>query len=269
MTTENPRKWWIFGLIIGAIIILISIFAFWRWGGEGLVKVIQGLLIIGFIVALLGLVIFAIIWLFKRHKKQMVFIMRNSIINTCKINKNDYKQHLNLYGSGVPMPNPKRLGEVIGFAMIKSGVKKMFDKEANSLIELENPKDIIFIGFYSGKFIDKILGNYNIFAGVYPDDFTFRGKVGDLTATDIYINDGGYGLSPQVFQMYWLQKWWKESHIIDETSKETIHRFLVEDNLNELAEVIRKAVEVQPKETDEESLAEQIGLDKAIPVKPQ
>ena len=62
---------------------------------------------------------------------------------------------------------------------------------------------------------------------------------------------------------------WKQQHIIDETAKETIHRFLVEDNLNELAEVIFKAVDVQPLEKEAKSPAEQLGIDKKIPIQPQ
>ena len=269
MTTENARKWPIFALIVGLILILILVFVGWQFGSEGLVKTFQAFLVIVFVVSVIALIIFALFWLFKRHKKQMVFIMRNSIINTCKINKNGYKQELWLFGSGVPLPCPKRLGQIVGFCMVKSAVKKMYDEKLKDVVELEKAKDIIFCGFYSGRFIDKLLGNYNIFAGVWPDDFSFKGKPADLTSTKVYINDAGHGLSPQIFKMYWLQKHWRESNIMEETSKEIIHRFLIEDNLNELAEVIRKAVEVQPKDVEEKSLAEQTGLDKKIPISPQ
>lgn len=264
MATENPKKWTIFILIIAVILILVLVFVAWQFGSQGFWNVIKWLFIIGFFLIIVSLIVFAVFWLFKRHKKQMVFIMRKSIINTCKINRNPYKQELWLFGSGVPMPNPKRLGVITGFSMIKSAIKKMYDPDTNQLIELEKPKDVIFCAFSSGRLIDKILGNHNIFAGVYPDDFKFNNGIGDLTANQVYINDGGFGLSPQVFKMYWLQKHWKHSHLIEETSKEMIHRFLVEDNLNELAEVIHKAVAVQPKEEEVKSLGEQL-IGKKIP----
>lgn len=263
MATDNPRKWGVFAAIIGAIVVLVLIFVSWQYGSQGFWNVVKWFFIILFFLALIGLIIFAIFWLFKRHKKQMVDIMRNSILSTCRINRNPYDQELWLFGSGVPMPNPKQIGKITGFSMIKSAVKKMKDPNTNILLELEKPKDIIFISFNSGRFLDKILNNQNIFAGIYPDDFEFKDqngdiKVADLTASQVYINDGGFGLSPQVFKMFWLQKHWKQAHIIEETSKETIHRFLVQDNLNEIAEIIHKAVAVQPKEDKDRSLGEQI-----------
>ena len=264
--TENSRKWPIFALIIGVIFILVLVFVSWRFGSEGFFTALKWLLIIGFVISIVILIVLAVFWLFKRHKKQMVFIMKKAIVDTCMINKNSYKQELWLFGGNVPMPSPKKLGVIVGFSMIKSAVKKMYDPNLKIIKELEKPKDVIFCAFNTGGLMDKILGNYSIFAGVYPDDFMFNGKLGDLTGSEVYINDGGFGLSPQIFKMFWLQKHWKEGHLIEETSKEMIHRLLIEDNLNELGEVIYSAVAVQPREESDKSVAEQTGLDKKIGV---
>lgn len=259
MATENPRKWPVFFLIIGILVVLVAVFVLWRFGAQGFVSVLKWGLVIAFILLLFGLVVVAIFWLFKKHKKEMVYIMRNAIIKTCKVNKIDYPQELWVYGTNRPFPQPRKIGNVIGFAMIKSAWKKMYDPDTKSLIELKDPKDVVFCTFNNGGFLSKLLGSYEVFAGVYPDDF-----VGDLTAPQVFINDGGFGLSPQLFKMIWCSKHWQEKYIIDETSKETIHRFIVEDNLNEIATRIEKAIEVEPKPKEEESTAEQLGLDKQL-----
>ncbi len=190
----------------------------------------------------------------------MVYIMRNNIIDTCKINKNSYPQELWLKGAKPFGSRP--LGKITGFAMVRSAIKKMYDPTTKSLIEMEKAKDVIFCTFGNGGLISKILGQYEVFAGIYPDDFA-----NDLSAPQVFINDLGFGLSPQLFKMAWCAKHWQDKVLIDETAKETIHRYLIEDNLNELAEVIHKAIAVEPKVEDDKSIAERMGLDKKIPMK--
>ena len=266
MTTENPKKWPIFILLFGGAFVLLLVFVGWQFGGEGLLTVVKYFLLFGFLLLIIALVIVAILWLFKRHKKEMVYIMRNAIISTCRLNKVNYKQELWLYGSGLPLPQPRKLGVVTGFAMIKAAVKKMYDPKQKALVEMDKPKDVIFCAFNDGGIISKILGQYNIFAGIYPDDFEFEAGVGDLMASTVYVNDGGFGLSPQLFKMLWCQKHWRDTHLIEETAKEIIHRYLIEDNLNEIAEVIHKAIQVEPKAKDDKSYGEKLGLDKKIPI---
>lgn len=259
MTTENPRKWPIFILIICVILLLILGFVWWRFGSEGFLTILKWFFILAMIFLIIGLIIYAVIWLFKRHKKEMVFIMRRAIIQACKINKFDYPQDLYLLGSEKPFPQPRRLGRILGFSMIKSAIKKMKDPETKELIELENPKDVIFCAFQNGGFLAKLFGDYQLFAGVYPEDFA-----GELTASNVFIKDDGFGLSPQIFRMLWASKHWHEKHIIDETSKETIHRLIVEDNLNEIKDIIEKGISIEPQEREEPSMAQELGLDRKM-----
>ncbi len=189
MVTENPRKWPIFIILFGGAFVLLLVLVTWRWGSQGLFTIVKWFLFLGFVLAIFSLIILAIFWLFKRHKKEMVYIMRNSIIQTCKINANGYPQELWLKGDK-PL-SYRRIGKVVGFAMVKSAIKKMKDPNTQALVELEKPKDVIFCTFNNGGLIAKILGFYNVFAGVYADDFA-----NDLTVPQVFINDHGIGLAP-------------------------------------------------------------------------
>jgi len=262
MATENPRKWPIFALIISVIMVLVFVFILWRFGAQGFATVIKWFLIVAFILLILGLIIFAVFWLFKKHKKEMVFIMRRAIIQSCKVNKSQYNQELWLLGTGRPFPQPRKVGKVLGFSMIKSAIKKMRDPDTNTLVELQEAKDVIFCTFQTGGLISKLFGDYEVFAGVYPEDFA-----GDLTAPQVFINDKGFGLSPQVFRMLWCSKHWHEKFLLDETSKETIHRLIVEDNLNEIKEIIDRGISIDPKAAEETSTAQDLGIDKAAKTK--
>ncbi len=257
--SENPKKWPIFALIIIGILILITIFVVWQFGAQGLLTIVKWFLIILIIFAVIGLIIFAVFWLFKRHKKEMVFIMRNNIVNTCKINNNGYPQELWLYGSEKPFPQPRKLGNIVGFAMIKSAIKKMYDPKTKSLVELQKPKDVVFCTFTRGGVVSKLLGQYSVFAGIYPEDFVTE----ILNVPIVHIRDGGMSITPRLYQILWCAKHWQDRVLIEETAKETIHRLLIESNLNELYEVIHKAVAVDIKEKEGESRAEQMGMGKS------
>jgi hypothetical protein len=139
--------------------------------------------------------------------------------------------------------------------MIKSGVKKAYN-ENGGLIELDKPKDVIFISYSTGGKISTMLNGYNVLAGVYPDDFA-----NGLNSHKVFVEDEGYGLSPELFRIHWLAKHWKRPEIIEESAKETIYRYVVEDNLNDLKAVIDQAVLVNPKD-ESTSLAQQMGLTK-------
>ncbi len=256
--TENARKWPIFVLIVVVILIIIIGFVVWQFGTQGILTIVKWFLIIAIIFSILALIIFGIFWLFKRHKKEMVFIMRNNIINTCKVNTHPYPQELWLYGSEKPFPQPRKLGAIVGFAMIKSAIQKMYDPITRGLVQLEKPKDVVFCTFGRGGFIAKLLGQHSVFAGVYPDDF-----VSDtLNQPVVYIRDEGMSITPMLYQILWCAKHWQDKALIEETAKETIHRLLIESNLNELYEVIHKAVAVDVQEKEGESVGDKIGLGK-------
>ncbi len=259
---ENTKKFPIFIAIIIAVVVLIFVFVLWQFGAKGIFTVLKYFIIIAVVMLILGLIIFAIFWLFKRHKKEMVHIMRNNIINTSRINKSPINQELCLMG-GLPF-SERKIGNILGFAVIKSGIKKMYSPNNGGLIELDKPKDVVFVTFSDGGKLKTLFSGYEVFAGIYPDDFK-----NDLTAPQVYINDEGFGLSPQLYKMLWCSKHWNQKHLIEDTAKETIHRLIIEDNLNNLQDVIMKGVMVDPKEREEKSLAEQMGLDKKIPVQPQ
>jgi hypothetical protein len=253
METENNKKWPIFAaLIIGAFTILF-ILILWRYGAMGIITVIKYFVVAALILGMIGLLIGAFVWLFKKHQKQMVYIMKRAIIRTSRINANNYNQELWLKGA-LPFGS-RKIGDVLGFAMIKSGVKKAYT-ESGGLLELQKPKDIIFITFSNGGWFRRWLDGYSIFAGIYPDDFS-----NDLSAPKILIEDNGFGIAPELFKMVWCAKHWKKKHIIEETAKETIYRYVVEDNLNDLKAVIDKAVLVNPSE-EATSPAQQLGLTK-------
>jgi len=178
----------------------------------------------------------------------MVYIMKNEIIRTSRINNNDFKQILRVKG-GIPMGG-RELGEIIGYAMIKSGIKKAYDGNGG-LIELEKPKDVVFITFSNGGKIKQFIDGVNIFAGIWPEDFA-----NGLNNEVVLIEDDGYSITPTHFGMIWCAKHWKKKHLIEETAKETIYRYVVEDNLNDIKAVIDKAVLVDPKD-EGESLIQQ------------
>ncbi len=258
--SENSKKWPIFIILLGGAFVLLFIFVLWKWGGSGLWIVLKYFLIFSVILAIFALIVAAFFWLFKKHKKEMVYIMRNAIIRSCKINKAQYKQELWLEG-GKPF-SARKVGDIIGFAMIKSGLKKIHSASTGKLIELDKAKDVIFVTFANGGKIAQFFGGVHVFVGIHPDDFA-----NDLIAPMVRIKDDGFGLTPRLFRMLWCSKHWHKRHIIEETMKDTIYRYIIEDNLNNIKTIIDKGVMVDPV-VDETSIAAQTGLDKKIGLKP-
>lgn len=260
MKGENPNKIPIFVLIIAIILILVTMFVVWRFGTQGLLSVVKWVAIIAFFLIIIGLVIFAVIWLFKKHRVHLINVMKQSVIETCKINSMDYPQILKTKGGAV-LGGGHTLGKILGYAVVKGGVKKAFKDNEGGVISVSDSKDIIFIAFYNGGFIKRFLNGYEIFAGVYPDDFqeneTFTGDI-------VNIEDEGRSLTPYLYGFSWCAKHWEKRHVIEETSKNIIYRKLIEYNFNDLRYIIEKAQMVDPKKEEEPSMAEKIGLDKKV-----
>ena len=258
METPNSSFWKKAGLFALGAFVLLIIVVVWRYGAQGVMVMFQKIVFYGLILAIIGLVVAVVWWLFKKHELDMIHVHYQRIVSACRASKNAYKQEVYLRSQSDDWAT-RELGEVIGVCQIVSSSKRVKTNEGLkytlSVPKGEKYEKMIFLAYRPKGLFNKIfsdlLGNVNVVAGT-PEDFS------PLSASVIYLN--GLTFSPPLYKILFLSHHWERRHFIDETIKENIFRYTLQETLKEIATIVDDAVDASPahKKKQETQMVQQL-----------
>ena len=241
---ESPNRK--YKIIIISSIVLINLIVF------GLIWLINRnkpflTTVLYYVIALIILGIFAgivylIVWLFKKQRIDLLYVMKNQILDSCEINKPAMKTPILLYDNN----NSRTIGEFFGYSMIKTA-------DWGQFINSKNPKEQQFFN----NFINKGSNIEN--KELKKDEFlyiisfkTVSGKKELLLALESDFNSldanplifYGRGLAPKLYEFHFLAKHYDMAEKIELPVKTLIDKYTIEHNLREMVNIIDNAIDV-------------------------
>ena len=143
------------------------------------------------------------------------------------------------------------VGEVVGVSMIQSEPLKTVSVGEHGERILHTDADVykrlILVVFrppgFLGKFMAAAMNKNNIAAGP-PEDFT------NLSGDNIYMN--GMTFAPELYGLFFLSHHWQDRNIIDETIKDTVHRYTLQEVLKDTASIVDDAIAASPRHQKEQ-----------------
>lgn len=260
---ETPNKNYVRNALligIGAFIIVVIV-VWWRFGAQGIVIMLQKIILYTLILAAIGAVLALVYWLFKTQRLDMVHIHHQRLVNTCEANSPPFKQQL-WFRSEDDNWATRYVGDIVGMCMIQAAPKRQAVKKGyETTLTVANPEKgyekIVFIAFRSPGFFNrwfpKLFGQTDLIMGT-PDDFS------PLSASLVFMR--GLTFAPPLYDILTLAHHWERRHFIDETIKENIYRYTLQENLKEIATMIDDAIDASPshKKKQETQLIQQVPI---------
>lgn len=237
-----------FTIFLGIMIIIalaLDFFIVWLatrgrgWGSTFLWFFIS-LLVFG----LIALIIFIIIWLFKKHKVDLLHVWRQKIIDSCQLTSMyDYQQ---LYLMGNDELSYKFLGHCIGICKITTEpANKIIEQK---LVQVRPPRELYFIAFRKGNTIlNKWFEPIKLFCGEKDD------IMNNLNSDVLYLSD--MALTPELFGFFFLSKHYRKTYVIDEPAVKAVHRLEVEEFLKEEKSIIDAVLDLAPQHVKEKEIS--------------
>ena len=257
---ENKSKRPIAIFLVFLIIVLAFGLIFWRWGYQGISKVLTYFVIFIVILGFLAMAFFLVYWLFfKTHRKDAIYILKQKIIRACNITPQPIKQELWFMGDNIRFMS--RIGKIGGICRIQSSeIKKWeMDNDFGKEIPLsfQQSKEIYFITLKKGL-IGKILGDYDV-VGLFPEDIYKQ----ELSFPRIYVKDSMFCYS--LFDILWCSKHFRETWNIDLSIKDNIYRAEFQELLKELPNIVEDAIDLSGKYRKDKELttAQEMGIQKS------
>jgi len=236
MENPNPK----FKLIIFGSSALIGIFIFlivWYINrNKPFLNTIIWFLIILAIFGIIAGIIFLIVWLFKRHRVDLLFVMKNQILDSCTLNEPDEKTPIVLYNNR----DSRYLGEFMGYTMIKTAewmglIDKNNVEEAEFMrnflkIDQNVEEEYIYIIAFKSK-----KGKKELLLAL-KDDFN------SLESNPITLY--GEGLSPKMYEFVFLSKHYDLGDKIELPVKNLVQKYALEHQMREMVNIIDNAIDI-------------------------
>jgi len=243
--TPNSRKMPIFYILIFVVFLLWFGFCTFLYFVKGLSLALTVFLIGLFVGLLLSLIVFIIFWLFKKHRIDMLHIAKQRIVKACELHRLPHKQEFRSRGSAVDNISWSVLGYITGICIMKTNPKFKIIEEEDEVTGykikkkelLEESKDLIIISFNQGKpFPLSLFDDTQLFLG-YPTDLS------NPSAAVVYANGI---LAPEILGVYFLAKHFEKTYMIDESLKDLVYRYMLQENLSEIKNIVDDAIAISP-----------------------
>jgi len=244
METENPRKLPVFWIIIGIIFVLIIALCVFLSFKLGFMKTMMIFIGIVWFFAILGLIIWAVVWLFSKQRSDMIHIFKQRVLVACRLFRPPYVQEVWIWGDSSNSIPSRRIGYSEGVCKIKT--KPTFEvskeKQKDGTIKevktiTEQSQDLYLLAFNDGAGFPFSL---------FRDTLIFLGKredISDFDGSKVFL----YGvLAPEVYGCLTLARHWEHTGVIDEPIKETIYRYVIQDFLKEIKNITDDALGISP-----------------------
>jgi len=251
MSDDNKTKRPIAVFLIGLILIIVFGLVWWKFGGQGILKVALFFAIGCFIVAFLGLIFYAIYWIFfKTHKKDAIHILKQKIIRACKSTPQTINQELWFLGDNIRFMS--KIGNIVGICRVQGSEVKKYTMDEKLKKEIpkafQESKVIYFITIGKG-FISKLFGDYDV-VGLFEEDIYHK----QLSYPKIYVLDSMFSYS--LYEVLWCSKHFREEWNIDLTMKDSIYRMTLQEVLKDLPNLLDNAMDLDSKYRKDQSLTQ-------------
>ena len=255
---KDTTKFLIGGVIV--VIIGVIIFTIFNYGGAGFLVLLKKLGFYLLIVAFFAAIVFGIFWIYQVKQIDLIAVHRDNIIEACKRNQTPYKQTLTFSSQGDNWAQ-RELGRVVGYCMIKSAPKRVLDKEGEFKLIDETYKDMLFLAWRPPGLFNWLFNTCEVVAGT-KDDFS------RLSGDVVYLR--GMTFAPKIFGVFFLSHHWEEREFIDETIKENIFRYTLQEALKNFATIVEDAIDASPahKKKQEVSNVQTVPLGAYLPQPP-
>lgn len=239
---ENKSKFPLFWIMILVGIFMLFLLSYLFNHSKGFGTVLTWFFIYIFLFGILGLIIFAIIWLLKVHRIDMIHIFRERIIQAAKLNRPKVDQQLYMMGDHVL--ERRFIGHVEGICQIFTEPLKVLVDDKESDVEQKKIQStglinrITLITFRVSKgLLARLFSSTEIVACI-DGDFT------DLNGDIVYLR--GMSFAPPLFGLLWLSKHYHDTNLIDETAKENINRYVMQELLKETMNIVNDGMAIHP-----------------------
>ncbi len=251
MTTENSSKRPIAIFLVVLIIVIIFVVIWLKFGGLGILEVIKWFVIVCFIVAFLGLIFYAVYWIFfKTHKKDAVHILKQKIVRACKSTPQIINQELWFLGDNIRFMS--KIGKIVGVCRIQSSETERYEENKELKKDIptafEECKTIYFLTIDKGL-ISRIFGDYDV-VGLFEKDIYHK----QLSYPRIYVLDSMFSYS--LYEILWCSKHFREEWAIDLSMKKNIYRMTLQEVLKDLPNLLDNAMDLDSKYRKDVSLTQ-------------
>ena len=225
-------------VIVGSLVAFALVLAFtlWRYGAQGIKALLGKLFLFSLIVAFFTAIVLGVVWLFQYKRIDLIAVHKDNIVEACERNQTPYKQILSFSSQGDNWAF-RELGRIIGYCMIKSAPRRAYDNDDKLTVIDQKYENMIFLTWLPAGLFNKIFSRYEVVAGTEEDFSTLSGDV-------VYLK--GMTFAPKMFGLFFLSHHWEQRHFMDETIKENLFRYTLQEALKDLATIIEDAIDASP-----------------------
>lgn len=248
--SENPRKFPVFWIVIFLILAIIFFWLWLRFRKQGIIKVLFIFWWVIFAIAIIGLIVFVVVWLLKKHRIDMIRVTKQRIVKACQLCPP--KQNQELWFIGSHELEHRYIGNVIGVAKAKSEpvFKEYEDKSSNpptkKMKQVKPSMDLTFIAFKQPVPFPLSLFNIpKVFCGLtWKNNGQTYSDFTHLSSNIIYLK--GMTFAPELYGIYFLSQHFKDTFMVDEVISQLIYRYVLQDNLSEIKNIVDDALGISP-----------------------
>ena len=250
----NPKRKFMI-IILGVSLFFIALLiALWKWGSQGIAKVLMGMMVIIIIFSIIGIIFVLIVKLIFPPKPNMIAIVNKRIVQSAEMREPDVLTKVFLRGDDKDYEK-KYLGELKGISegiipprYVKEQKGKAKDGTPIFVQSLAEPmKRILFLVVKKSVFNKKIIG-------VLRDDIT------NPSMNEVYIQDTALGLP--FGNIFFPRKYSGNSNITMMPLGEMVKNYTLEGLLRDFKVIIDDAIQSNPshqKNLEQKGVMERIG----------
>jgi hypothetical protein len=175
----------------------------------------------------------------------MLHIAKQRIIKACELHRLAYRQEFRSRGSAKDNISWSTLGYITGICIMKTNPKHKIIEEEDEMTGykikkkevIEESKDLFILSFNKGSpFPLSLFDDTQLFFGYSTD-------ISNPSAGVVYANGI---LAPQIFGIFFLANHFEKTYMIDESIKDLIYRYMLQENLSEIKNIVDDAIAISP-----------------------
>lgn len=260
-SVENSKKMPIFWGIVIIIVGIVGI-VLWLFQGKtgGFWVFIKWFLVAIIVLGVLGLIVYAIFWLFSKQPSDAIFLNVQRYIKACNMNKPTFPQFLYFKGSGEW--EFKKIGKIIGVCqskILKTNTEKpLKDKEGivikdKTLMGYDKTNKPIYkevIRYEQEELTEDVIA-FKRGGFLAPVELVrvLKHERTSLNSDKVFLN--AMAFTPELYGFYYLPNRFRNKELIDRVVGDEIHRATIQHILKEEQNIVDDAIAISPRHQKE------------------
>ena len=248
---ENPKKLSVFiGILIIVVILVIALVLALR--GSATLLITVKWIIIGLIIAgIVGLLIFAMFWLFSKQPNDAIYLNKMRYLQACKINSSPYPQDLYFKGHGEW--DFKKIGRIIGVAqsvIIKTNLDQpILNEDGTQKYLIDGNGNKIKPLFQQEELIEDVIAFKRGLLSSPEMVRVLRTERSSLNSDKVFLN--AMSFTPMIFGFFYLPSRYRDKEIIDRVVADEVHRATLQHILKEEQNIVDDSIAISPRHQKE------------------